>query len=226
LRGVDLSAISALATADAPPADAAAAAAALEQGETPVTKLESGIAVERGVLTASQLAIVTPAATANGSLSLDLLAWEAEGSLQATSVERPELPAVEIRIEGPLDAPGHRVDAEALVAALAPPEPEPEPEPAPQPQPEPAAPAVAIPAEPVQPAPAEAVQPAPAEPVQPAPAAPVQPAPAAPVQPAPEQPAPGATALQPAPAAEPEPQPGADVFVKGILEKLKKPTQP
>ena len=216
LRGLDLAAMSALAKADAPPADAAAVATSLGQGDTPVTKLETGIAVERGVLTASDLAMVTPAATGRGTLSLDLLAWEVDGKLEATAVERPELPAVQIGIGGPVNAPQRTLDAEALAAALAP---EPEPEPAPEPE-EP----VAVPVDPAQPAPAQ--------PAQPAPSQPAQPAPPQPTQPAPPPPAPAPSAVQPAPAppaapaAEPEPQPGADVFVKGILEKLKKPAQP
>jgi uncharacterized protein involved in outer membrane biogenesis len=205
LRGVDLAALTELAKAETPPADNESVADALTKGETPLTKLESALTVERGVVTASDLAIVTPSATGQGSLALDLLGWKADGALKVTSVDRPDLPAVEVRVTGPLDAPRREVDGEDLVAALAP-APAPEPEPGPEPEPEPGpTPQLAPPPEPA------------GEPDVAAPAQPVQP----PVQP---DPAPEPTALQPVP--EPASEPGTDSFVKGILEKLKKPAQP
>ncbi len=145
LRGVDLASLAGFAQAEAgaSPPDAEAIAAAVAQGETPITKLEAGFVVERGVARSADLAVMTPAATGHGSLSLDLLAWQSEGALQVTLIDRPELPAVEIRVAGPLDAPQRTIDAGALAAALAPPpepvieepaveEPTPPPEPAPQ----------------------------------------------------------------------------------------------
>ena len=145
LRGVDLSSLAGLAKPESgtPPPDAQAVAAAVEKGATPITRLEAGIVVERGVARAADLTLMTPTATAHGSLSLDLLAWQSVSEVQATLIDRPELPAVRIRIAGPLDAPQRSVDASALAAALAPPpepviekpaveEPSPPAEPAPQ----------------------------------------------------------------------------------------------
>lgn len=129
LRGLDFSVIAELANSGASPADAEVIAAALEQGETPIAKLDLGIAVDRGVLRAADLVLMAAAATGHGSLSIDLVRWEVEGALEVSSVERPELPPVEIRIAGPLDALRREIDASALAAALAPSEPEPAPEP-------------------------------------------------------------------------------------------------
>ncbi|HSD34050.1 MAG TPA: AsmA-like C-terminal region-containing protein, partial [Alphaproteobacteria bacterium] len=204
LRGVDLTKLSKLPAPEPgdPAPDASAITGALAD-ETAFDALEAAIAVERGVIRTADLAAMAPAATLHGALSLDLLKWQTEGAFEARSVERPELPALEIAIAGPLDDPQLEMDASALAAALTPaPEPEPQIEPAPAPASEPSAP---------QPAPAPQPEPA-AE--QPAPEP--QPAPAPPAQP--PQP--------PAPAPAPKAEPGADAFVKGILEKLKKPQQP
>ncbi|HXV23743.1 MAG TPA: AsmA family protein [Alphaproteobacteria bacterium] len=194
LRGLDLSAIDDFAVSDASPVDADAIAAAMEQGETPIKKLDLGIAAERGVLRATDLTLMAAAATGHGSLSLDLVRWETEGALDVTSVERPELPPVEVHLAGPLDAPRREIDASALVAALAPAEPEP--------APEPESPAPTTPEPGVE-------EPASEEPATAAPSG----SPAGPQPPA-----------EPAP----EPEPDTDAFVKGILEKLRKPspTQP
>ncbi len=171
LRGVDLTALKGLAQADAgaPPPDEQAIAAAVAQGETSVTKLEAGIVVERGVAQSADLSVMTPAATGHGTLSLDLLAWQSEGTLQVTLIDRPELPPLEIRLSGPLDAPQRSIDARAVATALTP-EPEPVIE---EPEPE---------------EPAPAAEPAPEEP--PAEAPPTAPGPVASPTPSPQPPQP------------------------------------
>lgn len=195
LRGVDLSSLAdfAQAQAGAPPADAQAIAAAVEQGETPFTKLEAGIGVERGMARAADLALITPAATGHGSLSLDLLAWQSDGELQMSLIDRPELPAVRIRVAGPLDAPERSVDASALAAALAPP-----------PEPVIEEPKVEEPTPPAEPAPQEVPA-------------------ATPPQTAPEPESGVTPPPRPAPAPEPSTETSTDAFIKGILEKLNKP---
>jgi hypothetical protein len=173
--------------------------------------MEGRIAVEQGVAKASDLALITPTVTGHGSLALDLLAGQSDGAVKVSSIDRPELPPVDIQIAGPLDAPQVKLDTTAVVAALTP---------KPEPQPEPVIQAPAV--EPSPPTPSPTPTPsAPGPQAAPAALAP-QPAPAANTSTnAQPQPTP-ATAPAPAPA----PQPSTDTFIKGILDKLNKQPQP
>jgi uncharacterized protein involved in outer membrane biogenesis len=208
LEGIDLGAPASLPkpAAGKPGPDPDALANAIKKGQTAITKLEGRIAVEQGVARATDLALITPTVTGHGTLSLDLLAWQSEGEIKVSLIDRPELPPLDIELAGLLDAPQLKLDTSAVVAALTP---------KPEPQPEPAVQAPAVDSAPPPPAVTPAVPGSPAAPAAIAPQA----APPAANSGANPQP-------QPTPAPAPAPAPSTDTFIKGILDKLNKQPQP
>jgi hypothetical protein len=202
LSGLDLQALQGFdePVDEGPQADAIVAA--LQQGKTEPVRIEAEFSVDHGVARAADLSVSAPAATARGRASADLLGWRGDAELRAGLASPADLPPVILSISGPLDAPELAIDAEALAAALVPP-PAPEPEPPAEPQPQPEDEAT----------PAEVNQPTPvSDPHLDQP------------QPQPEPPAADGAPSVPVPA-EPEPQ-ATDSFIRGILDKLNKPTQP
>ncbi|NBC31146.1 MAG: AsmA family protein, partial [Alphaproteobacteria bacterium] len=87
---------------------------ALSTGSTPFAALNATFAVEAGVATADGYRMVGEHGVATGDAAVDLGDWRLDAETSFGLYRFPEVPAIRIGLQGPLDAPRRTIGMEAL----------------------------------------------------------------------------------------------------------------